>query len=264
MPHLLILGGTTEASGLARAVPDIVAGQPLRVTLSYAGRVAHPAAQPVPLRVGGFGGSSGLADWLRANSVTHIVDATHPFAAQMSRNAITAAKDTQTPLMALTRAPWQAQPGDRWTHVADMDGAVAALNTPAQRVFLAVGRLHLDRFAAQPQHHYMLRVVDAPDGPLPLPHATPIIARGPFRRADDLALMRAHDIDLVVAKNAGGTGARAKIDAARDLGLPVIMIDRPHIPHRAMATQVDQVLGWLDHGAADPLSDVPPATERGV
>lgn len=250
MTNLLILGGTTEASALARAVAQ--AGIP--ATLSYAGRVAKPAAQPVPVRSGGFGGVAGLDRYLATQQVTHVVDATHPFAAQMSTNAVTACSARGVPLIALSRPPWQARPGDRWTRVPDIPGAVSALRGPVRRVFLAVGRMHLRAFAEAPQHHYLLRLVDAPQGALPLPHSTPIIARGPFTEAEDSALLIQHRIDVVVAKNAGGTGARAKIDAARALDLPVIMIDRPAIPARAEATSVSDVMGWLGH----------PATDRGV
>ncbi len=217
--------------------------------LSYAGRVDNPRAQPVETRVGGFGGPQGLADWMGDNAITHLVDATHPFAARMSANAVDAARMTGIPLLAFEREPWTPAPGDRWKNVADMAGAVAALSGPARRVFLAVGRLNLQLFTAQPQHHYLLRLVDAPGGPLPLPHAEAVIASGPFRYEDDLALMRAHAIDSLVAKNAGGEGARAKIDAARTLGLEVILIERPLVPARPVARSVRQVMDWLSHGA---------------
>ncbi|MEP3330907.1 cobalt-precorrin-6A reductase [Sedimentitalea sp.] len=246
IPHLLILGGTTEASALARTVAD--AG--LRAVLSYAGRVDKPRAQPIPVRVGGFGGVDGLAHYLRAEGVTHVVDATHPFAAQMSANAVAACAATDVPLIALTRAPWQAGPQDRWTLVPDIAAAVASLARPPRRVFLAVGRMHLAMFAAQPQHRYLLRLVDQPDG-LPFPDCQVVVDRGPFTAEDDKDLMKNHDIDLVVSKNAGGTGARSKIDAARELGLPVLMIDRPAIPPRDEAQTPAQVMNWLAHSGVN-------------
>ena len=212
---------------------------------SYAGRTDAPMGQPIHMRVGGFGGVEGLVAYLQAEKITHIIDATHPFAAQMSANAVAACATTGTPLIALERAPWTPGEGDRWTHVTDIPAAVAALAGPPQRVFLAIGRQHLDPFAAQPQHHYLLRLVDAPTGPLPLPQAQVIVARGPFDVAGDTALMQAHGTQIVVAKNAGGKGAVAKIAAARTLGLPVIMIDRPMIPKRPVARSVKDVMAWL-------------------
>ncbi|MGR3460736.1 MAG: cobalt-precorrin-6A reductase [Roseovarius sp.] len=246
-PNLLILGGTTEARRLCSAV----ARAGLTGTVSVAGRVDRPAPQALPLRVGGFGGVAGLVDYLHRNDVTHLIDATHPFAAQMSANAVAACAETSVPLLALTRAPWQAQPGDRWQHMPDIAGAVAALNGPKRRVMLAVGRMHLAEFAAAPQHFHLLRLVDAPDGPLPLPDCHAVVGRGPFTVEGDMALMRYHRIEIVVSKNAGGTGAQAKIVAARRLGLPVIMIDRPAIPPRRETHSVDDVMRWLGHGVTD-------------
>lgn len=245
-PNLLILGGTTEANALARAVAE----RGIAATYSYAGRVDNPRPQPVPTRVGGFGGVAGLARYLREKAVTHVIDATHPFAARMSRNAIAACAETGVKLAALTRPAWAPQPGDDWQVVPDIPAAVAALAGPARRVFLAVGRMHLAEFAAQPQHHYLCRLVDAP-GEMPLPRAEVVVSRGPFTLDGDLALMRAHRTELVVSKNAGGAGARAKIDAARALGLPVLMIDRPALPGRAEFHEVARVLDWLDHAGTD-------------
>jgi len=249
-PNLLILGGTVEASALARKVAE--AG--ISATLSFAGRVERTKPQPIPIRVGGFGGVQGLAEYLRAHRVTHLIDATHPFAAQMSRNALQAAALAGVPMAALTRAPWQRQPGDRWTEVPDIAGAVAALHGPARRVMLAVGRMHLAEFAPNPQHFYLLRLVDPVDGDLPFPNVHALIDRGPFSYDSDLALLRDHRIDLVVSKNAGGTGARAKIDAARDLGLKVLMIQRPELPQREEVHSAEDAMAWL---AAHP-------TDRGV
>ncbi|MBE9638659.1 cobalt-precorrin-6A reductase [Salipiger mangrovisoli] len=245
--NLLVLGGTTEASQLCRAL----ARAGVRGTVSLAGRVATPVPQALPLRIGGFGGSAGLAKYLRAEGITHVVDATHPFAARMSANAVAACGQSGVPLLALTRAPWQQIAGDHWTRVADIAGAVAALGGVPRRVMLAVGRLHLPDFAVEAQHFYLLRLVDPPAEPLAFPDHHVIVERGPFTLEGDMALMRQHGIDLVVSKNSGGTGAFAKIVAARRLGLPVIMIDRPHIPARREAHGVDEVLRWLGHATAD-------------
>ena len=241
MTNILILGGTTEASLLAVTLH----GAGLPATLSYAGRVANPARQPIPVRTGGFGGVAGLTHYLIREKITHLIDATHPFAAEISRHAIKAAGETATALIALERPAWAAEPGDRWIHVPDIPAAAAALTGPARRVFLAIGRQNLAHFAAQPQHQYLVRLIDPPDGPLPLPHTTLVIARGPFAEHDDLDLLRFHQIDTIVAKNAGGTGAAAKLVAARKLGLPVILIARPILPRRLVSDSVAGVMDWL-------------------
>jgi len=256
MTRILLLGGTTEASGLARAL----AARGRDAVFSYAGRTKAPVGQPLPVRVGGFGGVAGLAEYLRAEAITHVIDATHPFAARISANAVAACRATGVPLCAYERPQWDPGPGDRWTRVPDIAGAVAALPAAPARIFLAIGRQNLEPFAASPRHFYLLRLVDAPEGPLPLPEAEAVIDRGPFTEPGDRALMQAHRIGLIVAKNAGGSGARAKLDAARALGLPVIVIDRPAVPPRPVALEVEQVLAWLDHGAPPPTSP----TERGV
>lgn len=245
-PNVLLLGGTTEASALAR----LLAAHHIAATLSYAGRTEAPRAQPVPVRIGGFGGLRGLIDYLRAHCVTHLVDATHPFAATMSTYAVAAAREVGVPLMAMTRPAWEPVTGDRWTRAADIAHAVAQLAGPPRRVMLALGRMHVNAFTAQPQHHYLLRFVDAPDVPPALPHHTLLVDRGPFAAEDDAQLMRKHAIELVMCKNAGGSGAAAKLIAARGLGLPVLMIDRPVLPPRQEVYDPHQVLAWLGHETA--------------
>jgi len=245
--NLLILGGTTEATALAKAAAD--AG--LRGTVSFAGRVDRPVRQPLPQRIGGFGGAAGLAAYLMAEGITHVIDATHPFATQMSHNAVAGCAQAGVPLVALTRPPWAQTPGDDWTRVPDIAGAVAALARPACRVMLAVGRMHLAAFAPNPQHRYLLRLVDPPKAALPLPDTEVIVDRGPFTAGSDQALMAARGIDLVVSKNSGGTGAYAKIAAARALGLPVIMIDRPAQPDRYEVSSAQEVLDWVAHTGTD-------------
>lgn len=235
----------------------LLAARGIAATLSYAGRTQSPHGQPVPVRIGGFGGIEGLADYLRAEQVTHLVDATHPFAATMSANAIAAARLAGVHHIALTRPAWGSSAGDRWRHVADIPAAVAALAEPPRRIMLALGRMHVEAFAAQPQHHYLLRFVDAPDQPPRLPSHSLVVDRGPFSVEGDIGLMQGHAIDLLVCKNAGGKGAEAKLIAARHLGIPVLMIDRPVVPPRMEVCRPEDVLAWLDHDAA-------PAAERGV
>ena len=264
MRHILVLGGTLEASALALALAE--RGE--RAVLSYAGRVAQPKAQPITVRVGGFGGVPGLLAYLRSQRISHLVDATHPFAAQMSQHAVAAAAQAGVPLLALSRPPWQPGPGDRWQALDSMAAAVAALAGPPQRVMLALGRLHLAEFAAQPQHHYLLRLVDAPEVVPPLPLHTALIARGPFDLAGDTALLLVHRIECIVCKNAGGSGAQAKLLAARALGLPVLMVQRPPSAVAHTVSSVAEVLQWLLHAvpmaAAANVGTAAPATERGV
>ena len=243
--RVLLLGGTTEATALAHAF----AAAGIDAIFSYAGRTENPVAQPLPTRLGGYGGINGLADYVIDAKITHVVDATHPFATQISRNAVEACAMTQTPLIAHERSEWLAQPGDNWQHVPDTQTAVAALPANPARIFLAIGKQTLPAFAAQPQHFYLLRLVDVPDAALPVPNAEVILERGPFTVESDIALMRAHAITHIVAKNSGGTGALAKLEAARCLHLPVILIARPAITDRLIARSIPAVMEWLGHSA---------------
>ncbi len=232
---------TRSREALARAHIDAI--------YSYAGRTQIPLPHALPTRTGGFGGAAGLADYIRQMRITHVIDATHPFAAEMSRHAVEACAATNTPLIALERAPWVRMAGDNWIEVTDIDAAVTALPDAPARVFLAIGRQHIAPFAAKPQHAYTLRFVDAPDGTLPLPKAEMIVSRGPFTLQGDRELMASRRIDFLVARNSGGSGARAKIDAARELRVPVIMIARPTLPERPRVESIEEVMAWLGHDA---------------
>jgi precorrin-6A/cobalt-precorrin-6A reductase len=245
MMRALILGGTGDANQLAGTL--LRAG--IDAVYSYAGRTRIPLGHALPTRIGGFGGVEGLAEFIRHENITHVIDATHPFAAEMSRNAVEACAATNIPLIALERAPWKKMHGDKWIDVPEINAAVAALPDRRVHVFLAIGRQHLAPFAAKPQHAYTLRFVDSPDGRLPLPDAAVIISRGPFTFSGDRELMRERNIEWLVARNSGSAGARAKIDAARDLGIPVIMIARPELPVRRQAQSIEEVLAWLGHDA---------------
>jgi len=239
------LGGTGDANALAEALSRAH----IDAIYSYAGRTQIPLPHALPTRTGGFGGAAGLADYIRQMRITHVIDATHPFAAEMSRHAIEACTATNTPLIALERAPWMRMAGDSWIEVADIDAAVTALPDTPARVFLAIGRQHIAPFAVKPQHAYTLRFVDAPDGALPLANAEMIVSRGPFTLQSDRELMASRRIDLLVARNSGGSGARAKIDAARELRVPVIMIARPTLPQRPGVESTEEVMAWLRHDA---------------
>lgn len=242
MTRALILGGIADASLLAAEI----ARAGIDAVYSYGGRTRAPADQPLPTRIGGFGGVSGLADYIRRERITHVIDATHPFAAGMSRNAIEACAQTDTPLIALERAPWTQAPGDNWIEVADVTAAATALPEAPANVFLAIGRQHIAPFASKSQHVYTLRFVDPPEAPLPFT-ADVIVSRGPFTLDAEIDMLRMRDIAWIVARNSGGNGARAKIDAARMLGLPVIMISRRELPERNRVESVTDVMQWLGH-----------------
>lgn len=255
MTHrILILGGTTEARQLAA---KLVGRGDLDVILSMAGRTENPVAQPVPVRSGGFGGAQGLADWLTEHRTDLLIDATHPYAARISANAAKAAETTGVAILALRRPAWEPVDGDRWTLVDNGEEAVAALGAESRRVFLALGRQEIAAFAAAAQHAYVIRSVDAVEPPLDVPDATYILARGPFREADEEALLTSQRIDTIVAKNSGGSATYAKIAAARRLGIKVILFRRPELPDVPSAPTIAALLDFVDHQLA-------PAEKRGV
>lgn len=206
----------------------LVAGDPaIDATLSFAGRTLAPVPPPIPHRIGGFGGAEGLATFLRTEGIRAVVDATHPYAVRIAANAVAACAAADVPLAVLSRPGWTPVAGDRWTEVEDASAAARALGPLPRRVFLTVGRLELDAFAAAPHHAYLVRTVDPPDPPPPLPRLTTIQARGPFDEADERALMEREEVEVVVTKNSGGAATYGKIAAARALGLPVVVVRRP-------------------------------------
>ncbi|RVO76111.1 cobalt-precorrin-6A reductase [Sinorhizobium medicae] len=222
-PRILILGGTTEARQLA----EHLASDPrYDAAVSLAGRTAEPRPQPLPTRIGGFGGAEGLAAFLLDEGIALLVDATHPFAARISQNAAAAARITGTPILALRRPDWEAGPGDRWTRVDSVSEAVSALGEAPRRVFLAIGRQEAFHFKKAPQHSYVIRSVDPITPPLDLPDATAILASGPFAERDETELLERNRIDAIIAKNSGGAATFGKIAAARKLGIEVVMVER--------------------------------------
>jgi len=205
-----------------------------------------PVALPVPVRRGGFGGAAGLADYLERERIDVLIDATHPYAQVMSANAAEAARRTGVAFLAVRRPPWIETSGDRWTEVSNVDGAVAALGQNPRRVFVALGRNELAPFVQAPQHHYLIRSVDPVEPPLPLPQVEYVTGRGPFSAADDHTLLMKHGIEVVVAKNSGGSATYGKIAAARTLGLDVVMLRRPPVPDAPAVTTVEEAVAWLD------------------
>ena len=258
MTHrILILGGTTEARQLAGKLAVRAS-----VTLSLAGRTESPVAQGVPVRTGGFGGADGLAAYLRETSTDLLIDATHPYAARISANAAQAAQATGVPIFALRRPGWEPIEGDRWTEIDSVTDAVQALGPAPRRVFLALGRQEVAAFEAAPQHHYLIRSVDPVEPKLAVPGADYLLARGPFREADERALLERHSIDVVVSKNSGGAATYGKIAAARALGIEVIMVRRPDLPEVPSAETVDELTAIVDQFGVDHFVEL--VVERGV
>ena len=216
--------------------------------LSFAGRTASLHAPAVPHRIGGFGGVTGLTEFLKAGNFEALIDATHPFAAQMSANAVQAAQALGLPLLRVERPAWQEIAGDRWQQVDDMQAAASALGPTPRRVFLTIGRLEIDAFRSAPQQHYLVRAVDPFE--LPLPAARLIAARGPFDMQAERELLQREAIEVIVSKNAGTPATYAKIAAARALALPVIMVRRPQLPAAETVATIDEALLWIERAGA--------------
>lgn len=236
----LILGGTAEARELAR----LMMGQGWWVTSSLAGRVANPHLPVGEVRIGGFGGPAGLARWIFDNGIEVIIDATHPFAEQISLSAAEASRATGVPLICLHRKAWEPQAGDRWISVASMDEAAALVARDYHHIFLTIGRQQLAPFAADPHNLYLIRCVEKPAPPLPKRHRL-LLSRGPFDVAGEKETMIGNQIDVLVTKNSGGEMTSAKLEAARALGKPVVMVERPPLPAAARAYLVHTPLEAL-------------------
>ncbi len=214
--------------------------------VSFAGRTKNPVAPPIPFRIGGFGGVEGLRTYLMDHAIDAVIDATHPFAAQMSANAANACRELGLPLAILTRPPWRPVDGDRWTRVTDMAEAVKALGGRPRRVFLTVGSRQLGAFAVSSHHHYVVRAIEPPVEIAGLPHHRLILARGPFALPDEVTLMQDERIEVLVTKNSGGSATEAKIAAARALELEVIMVERPKPEDVPAFDAIDEVMAWID------------------
>jgi precorrin-6A/cobalt-precorrin-6A reductase len=237
--QVLVLGGTGEARRLAAAL----LAEGVDVLSSLAGRVADPVLPEGDVRIGGFGGAEGLADWLAGHRPGAVVDATHPFAARITASAASAAAASGTPLLRLQRPGWAPRAGDRWRFV-DSLGAAAAAVAGYRSVFLTTGRQGVRAFADLPGR-VLVRMVDPPAEPLPA-GATLLLDRGPFSVADELALMREHAVDVVVTKDSGGSMTEAKLTAARELGLPVVLVRRPPLPAGVpVVATVEEALAWV-------------------
>ena len=243
--RLLILGGTAEGRALAEAA-EARFGSALAVTSALAGRTREPVLPAGKVRIGGFGGTEGLAAYLRDERIGLLVDATHPFATQISAQARDAAREAGTARLVFVRPPWHPVPGDRWIDAATVEDAAAAIPDGARRVFLTVGVRSLAPFAGRPDLWFLVRLVDEPAKPVPLAQHRLICARGPFAEDDERALLEAHGIDCLVTRASGGDATVAKLAAARALGLPVVMVRRPPPPPGAHVSSLEDALTWIE------------------
>jgi len=242
--RILLLGGTSEASALAKAL----AGDPrYDALLSLAGRTEKPTLQPLPTRIGGFGGADGLAKFLHDGEFDLLIDATHPFAARISQNASEAVASLGLLAFSLRRPTWMAHAGDNWLHVGTIAKAITALGSKPRRVFLAIGRQEAHRAEAAPQHFYLVRSVDPVEPRLAVADVQYILDRGPFGIEGEIALLETHRIDAVVTKNSGGSATYAKIAAARRLGIEVLMVGRAPTPAMKAVETVEEALATINH-----------------
>lgn len=254
--RVLVLGGTGEA----RRVAEALHGRPgVHVISSLAGRVGSPILPPGEVRVGGFGGAAGLEAWLREAAVDAVVDATHPFASAITASAVAATRNTGVPLVVLRRPGWEPVPGDDWRWVGSMAEAAVLVPSLGRRVFLSTGRTEAGVFAGLDDLWFLLRSVDPPEPPLPV-HLEVVLDRGPFTAEGEERLLREHAVDVVVSRDGGSPMASAKLEAARRLCLPVVMVRRPPPPDLGAGARVeavgsvDAVLDWLAAlGRTDPL-----------
>jgi precorrin-6A/cobalt-precorrin-6A reductase len=236
--RVLLLGGTGEARRLAAMLAGSAG---VEVISSLAGRIAEPVLPPGLIRIGGFGGAQGLATWLADERIDAVIDATHPFASAITASAVAASAGLGVPLLLVRRPGWTAGPGDDWRRVPSLQAAAADL--PGERVFLTIGRADMAAFAGDERRWFLIRSVQAP-APMP-PRAHVLLARGPFAVADETALMRRYAVDVLVTKDSGGEMTSAKLVAARELGLPVVMVDRPPLPATPAVATADEAQAWL-------------------
>lgn len=244
--RILILGGTGEGTELASR---LASKKDLTYIYSFAGRVTSPRSPEGAVRVGGFGGVEGLIAYLLTENITAVVDATHPFSVTVSRNVEAACARLRLPLIAFTRPAWQQRKDDLWQEVTTFEEAASAVNVRKGRVFLSIGRQEVGSFSACNDAWFLIRAIEEPTGKLPR-HYQVLLERGPFDLKDELQLLRDYSIDYIVSKNSGGSGTYTKIEAARLLGIPVVMVERP-IKHTVSVVEtVDEVVSELSELSA--------------
>ncbi len=243
-PRGLILGGTVEAAALARSLVESQSER-LDVTTSLAGRTRAPSTVPGQVRSGGFGGAEALAEYLKDQHIAAVIDATHPFAAQISANTVAACEAAGVPRLVLSRPGWRAQPCDNWSYFESVGAAAESLSRFGRRAFLTVGVQEIAPFAALADIWFLLRLIELPADPLPFSDCRIITGRGPFTVEGERNLMESHKIDVLVTKASGGDATAAKLEAARHLGLPVVMVRRPPAPPGPSVDGVPAALDWI-------------------
>ena len=243
--RLLVLGGTGEAMQLVGMAADRF-GDRLEITTSLAGRTRHPAPLPCAVRIGGFGGASGLARWIVENQVDLVIDATHPFSATMSENVRLACETVGVVRLVLGRPQWMPVAGDRWLPVSDAGAAARLVLKVGQRPFLTMGERELASFAGLGSMRVVVRLIDRPVNPLPFQNCEIIRGRGPFTLVAERRLLAQHEIDVIVAKNSGGSATYAKIAAARRAQIPVIMINRPPPVAGERVEISEHAVSWIE------------------
>jgi len=242
--HLLILGGTGEAATLARGALARF-GDGMIVTSALAGRTRHPGPIAGQVRIGGFGGAAGLATYMLEESVDRLIDATHPFAAEISRAGRFAAERAGVPRLTLLRPPWRRHPLDRWIEVDSFEAAAQLVGRIGRRAWLTVGAGAVGIFAPATSVRFVVRLIDPPRERLPLRFHEIVLGRGPFSLAQERHLLQRHAIDVMVCKASGGAATEAKLIAARELSLPVIMVRRPPVEPGDSVETVEAALDWL-------------------
>jgi precorrin-6A/cobalt-precorrin-6A reductase len=242
MKRLLIVGGTGDAVQLAENAIDLPG---LEVITTLAGRTTNPQAVAGNVRIGGFGGEAGLVKYLQTENIDFIIDATHPFAAQISWHVAGAATTVGIPRVMLVRPAWTRSPEDTWIEVESIEAAVKAIPASVERIFVTIGRQQLAPFAILTNKWCLMRSIDPPDSNIPLPPGKLLLDRGPFSLERERELLREYQIQAIVSKNSGGDATYAKIRAARELSLPVVMVQRPIVPDGEIVTDVAGAIAWL-------------------
>ena len=240
MKKILILGGIGDAVKLAAklaTVPEI------EVISSLAGRTRKPAALVGQVRIGGFGGATGLANYLQENSIDILIDATHPCAGQITINGAIASQLANIPHLMLVRPEWEKVTGDNWIEVESVEAAAQAIPELVKRVFITSGRQQLEPFLQRSHIWYLIRSIDPPD--VELLNSEVLLDRGPFNLEQERKLLQDYQIEAIVSKNSGGSATYAKIVAARELGIPVVMVQRPARPEGEKVTGIKEAIAWL-------------------
>ena len=239
---ILIIGGTREGNKLASFFED----HNLKYIISYAGVIKEVFKKKFKKRVGGFGGRVGISDYIKKNKITHVIDASHPFSPKISLNTLNACKSNNTPIIRYTRKPWFKRKGDNWIKVKNFDESTDYLKGNAKNVFLAIGKKNLQTYKKHPQHCYLLRVINKINIKNFFPNQKCIAFNSTLTIEEEINILKRYKIELVVSKNSGGDLAYKKIIAARELKIPVIIIDRPKDLKLEKVYTFESVLKWLD------------------